>query len=1006
MIPFWSELGVSDVYASPYLKAVAGSMHGYDIVDHSTLNPELGTVDDFHAFTAALHARQMGHILDFVPNHMGVATDQNAWWQDVLENGPGARHASFFDIDWDPLKPDLHYKVLLPVLGEQFGQVLESGQLRLEFDEGAFFIRYYGRRFPVAPKSFAMILRHRIDELTAKMPADDPHFLEFQSILTALAHLPARTETDLGKREEGIREKEVIKRRLGRVCEECPALRDWIGENVENFNGREGDPQSFNLLDELLGEQAYRLSFWRVAAVEINYRRFFDVNELAAVCMERPEVFESAHAYVFSLLEQGQVDGLRIDHADGLFDPTAYLWQLQERRFLQLCKAEFDRRGGAAAGDSGQIVGPSPPAAATAQDDSANAAALSWPAVETALKGRLAARRETDARSPALCPLYLVVEKILEGNERLPENWPVHGSTGYEFVNDVTGLFVLTESVKSLDALYAKFIGVKWNLGELIYEAKRLILRSSMSGELHVLGHQLDRLSERNRWTRDFTLHGLIQAAREVIACFPVYRTYTVGGHVFDRDRRYVEQAVGRAKRRNPEISGTVFDFVRDVLLLLNADTLSGEELNDRQKFVGRFQQLTGPMMAKAVEDTAFYRFNRLVSLNEVGGDPERFGVGVDEFHRLNGERQALRPFGMLATSTHDTKRSEDVRARIDVLTEFPGEWKQRVARWSRWNKRKKTKLDGDVVPARNDEYLLYQTLVGTWPFEPPHGEALATYVGRIGRYMTKAAREAKLFSSWIAPNEAYERSLATFIESILCDEPMSAFRSDFEPFARQIAECGMWNALGQTLLKLTSPGVSDIYQGTELWDFTLVDPDNRQRVDYELRRTRLHALRARLSESRDRSEIAAELLANATDGQVKLFVHLEALEFRRKWPDLFTTGEYLPVPVVGPRADHLCAFVRRTESAAALIAVPRLVANITERIGAAPLGAAIWSDTALDLSGEFAGRKWRNVFTHEVVAPRSGSAGANSSGAESSLAVSDVLRGFPVALLERISSS
>lgn len=993
LVPYWSSLGVSDLYASPYLKSVRGSTHGYDIVDHSTLNPDLGTGADFDSFVSVLHAHEMGHILDFVPNHMGVGTDENAWWQDVLENGPGSPYASFFDIDWDPLKSDLQCKVLLPVLGEQYGHVLESGQLSLEFQDGAFSLRYFNRRFPVAPKSFAMVLRHRMDELAAKMPPGDPHFLEYQSIQTALTHLPPRTETDPVKLDERSREKEVVKRRLQRLCEECSPLGGWIQENVEIFNGRVGDPKSFDLLDGLLDEQAFRLSFWRVAADEINYRRFFDVNELAAVCMERPAVFESAHAFVFQLLEQGQLEGLRIDHADGLYDPTAYLWQLQERRFVQLGRVAFERRFGAVDGDLNRVKGQSPVRTLSPNDDKPSEQVLSWPEVEAALKKRFALLREEDAHSPVVCPLYLVVEKILKRNERLPENWPVHGTTGYEFLNDVNGLFIAGANAKAFDAVYTKFIGAKSNFAELVYEAKRLILRASMSSELHVLGHHLDRISERNRWTRDFTLHGLIQALREVIACFPVYRTYTVGGGVLERDRRYVEQAVARAKRRNPEISGAVFDFIRDVLLLQGSETHSEEERSQWQSFVGRFQQLTGPMMAKAVEDTAYYRFNRLVSLNEVGGDPERFGIGVAEFHQHNLERQAQRPYGMLATSTHDTKRSEDVRSRINVLSELPIEWKRQVSLWARWNRRKKVKLEGELAPARNDEYLLYQTLVGTWPFEPPHGEALVAYVARIQQYMTKAVREAKRFSSWIAPNEAYERALLKFIEMILCDDPMSPFRTDFQPFTRQVAECGIWNSLGQTLLKHTSPGVPDIYQGTEFWDFTLVDPDNRRNVDYGLRQRALGDLQASLRDSPERSLVSAELLATAIDGRIKLFVHWAALEFRRRCPALFTTGDYQPVQAAGPRAEHLCAFLRRMETDAALIVVPRLISHLSEKLGTAPIGAEVWSDTELLLPSEFAGRHWRNVFTHEEIVPR----------ADSSLAVSDVFRVFPVGLFEVI---
>ncbi len=977
-IPYWKSLGISDVYASPYLKAVPGSKHGYDIVDHSTLNPDVGNADDFHRFTDALDANGMGHILDWVPNHMGVSCDDNPWWQDVLENGPGSKHSSYFDIDWNPPKTDLQGKVLLPVLGEQFGKVLESGQLKLEFQNGTFLVRYYSRRFPISPPTYRQILQYKLDELSTILPNDDPNALEFHSILTAVSHLPSASEMNSMSREERYREQEIIKRRLQRVCEECPPLRDRIYQNVEAFNGKVGDPASFDLLDKLLAEQSYRLSFWRVAADEINYRRFFDVNELAAVCMERPEVFEDAHAFVFRLLDEGLVDGLRIDHADGLYDPTAYLWQLQERRFLQICHAEF-----AKITTSTTEISPEEQSAVEREPH------FEWPEIESGLKQRFASLRETDKNSIVLKPLYLVVEKILERNERLPQNWPIHGSTGYDFVNDVNGLFVEGKNARKFEAIYSKFAEIRTEFEELVYEAKRLILRASMSSELHVLGHSLDRISERSRWTRDFTLHGLIQALREVIACFPVYRTYTVGCGILERDRRYVEQAIARAKRRNHDISSAIFDFVREVLLLEKTESLPEEELRLRQGFVGRFQQLTGPMMAKAVEDTTFYRYNRLVSLNEVGGDPQRFGVSVEEFHQLNLERLSQRPFAMLATSTHDTKRSEDVRARIDVLSEMPDEWKRRVSQWGRWNKRKKQKLDGDIVPSRNDEYLLYQILVGTWPQEPPHGDDLTNYVSRIQQYMIKAVREAKQDSSWIAPNEPYEQETATFVATILCDSPLSAFRVDFEPWARQIAQCGMWNSLSQTLLKLTSPGIPDIYQGTELWDLSLVDPDNRRSVDYERRSQLLGELRDHVADAAKRPQFASDLLQSAGDGRIKLFVHLIALELRRRHPELLTTGAYVPVQVTGSRAAHVCAFIRRSGSGAAIVLVPRLVGGLASPLGTAPIGSEVWKDTAIILPAELASQSWKNLFTGETIE------------AKTSLPVSQILERFPVGLLE-----
>jgi (1->4)-alpha-D-glucan 1-alpha-D-glucosylmutase len=481
----------------------------------------------------------------------------------------------------------------------------------------------------------------------------------------------------------------------------------------------------------LLQDQAYRLCLWRVAADEINYRRFFDVNELAAICMEKPEVFEATHRLTSQLLDSGQVSGLRIDHADGLFDPTAYLWHLQSRRFLQLCRHEFESRF-------------------TQQNE------FSWSDIEPILEQQFGELRQKRPESPLLRSLYLLVEKILGSAEKLPDDWPVHGTTGYEFLNSVNGLFVDRRKARELDAVYAKFIGARQDFRELVYEANRLILKVSMSSELHVLGHQLDRISERNWRKRDFSRHGLIQALREVIACFPVYRTYTIARHVLDRDHQYIEHAIQDAKVRNPAVSSEIFDFIRSVLLHDAPAETSEEEWALRIQFVGRFQQFTGPMMAKAVEDTAFYRFHRLISLNEVGSHPEQFGTSVERFHEDNLERQRWHAHGMLTTSTHDTKRSEDVRARISLLSECASDWKTAALRWSRLNRKYKTTLEGKLAPSRNDEYLLYQTLVGAWPMQGPYEEELSEFVRRIQEYMLKAVREAKQFSSWIAPNEDY----------------------------------------------------------------------------------------------------------------------------------------------------------------------------------------------------------------------------------------------------------
>ncbi|MFO0729561.1 MAG: malto-oligosyltrehalose synthase [Nitrospiraceae bacterium] len=564
---YLSDLGITDVYCSPYLASVPGSAHGYDIVDPGRLNPELGSEEEFGHFVRALQERGMGQIMDVVANHMGINSEINRWWQDVLENGPGSPFAAYFDIDWTPLKPELQDKVLLPILGAPYGRVLEAKELQLQYDEGRIVLAYYSHRFPIAPETCSLLLTNGLDAFLQQEGTEAPHVVELQSILTALTHLPSRHITQPDAVTERYREKTVIRRRLATLVETHAAVRAYVAASLERANGTVGVPSSFDLLHRLLEAQAYRLAHWRVAAEEVNYRRFFDVNELAALRMELPAVFERSHRLIFDLLQSGTVTGLRIDHVDGLYDPADYLQRLQ------------DWAASALAPGSGP-----------------------W-------------------------PLYLVVEKILGTNEELPAPWPVYGTTGYEFLSLINGLFVDRNNERAMDQAYARFVGEEQPFDELAYACKRLIMKVSMVSELNVLGHQLNRLSERDRGSRDFTLNSLIDVLREIIACFPVYRTYIRPGEdgLLDRDRTFIWQAVAKAKRRNPAVSGLVFDFVRDLLLTpITADGAGGDE---HRAFVMKFQQLTSPVTAKGVEDTAFYRYHRLLSLNEVGGDPQQFGL-------------------------------------------------------------------------------------------------------------------------------------------------------------------------------------------------------------------------------------------------------------------------------------------------------------------------------------------------------------------------------------------
>jgi (1->4)-alpha-D-glucan 1-alpha-D-glucosylmutase len=955
IVPYLRDLGVTHVYASPYLKARPGSLHGYDIVNHGVLNPEIGTPEEHDAFVSALREHGLGLILDIVPNHMGVATNENPWWEGVLENGPASRYADYFDVSWDAApRPELHGRVLLPVLGEPFGEALESGRLTLGFDGRGFAIHYYDHRFPVDPRSYPLILAHRPDELERRLGADSPDLAEYQSILTALGHLPDRTDTDPAKVAERQREEEVIKRRTADLAARNEAVRAFVEENVARFNGTPGDPRSFDLLDDLLNRQCYRLSFWRVALEEINYRRFFDVNELAAVSVEREEVFAAVHELIFRLLGEGKIDGVRVDHPDGLYDPRQYFHRLQRQYLLTLA-----RRGGEA-------------------DEAAQAERVEAALAETA--GQPAPRR---------WPLYVVAEKILGPNEPLPADWEVAGTTGYDFLNAVNALFVDPAAEKEFTRIYRDVVQDEVRFPEVVYRGKRLILLASLAGELNMLTHQLDRLAQKGRRSRDFTLNGLRGALREVIACFPVYRSYISDAGVSDTDRLHVEAAVRRAAARNPLISAALFRFVRDMLLLRYPDGATEADMDEQRRFAMKFQQVTSPVTAKGVEDTAFYVYNRLVSLNEVGGDPGRFGANPEALHRFNAERRANYPRALSPLSTHDTKRSEDVRARINVLSEMPAEWGAAVARWAALNANHRVEVDGAPAPDPNEEYLIYQTLVGAWP--PGEDSPTPEFPDRIREYTLKALHEAKVHTSWLNPNAEYDEAVITFVGRILNPETGRTFLDDFLPLQRRVARYGAFNTLAQTLVRVASPGVPDTYQGTELPDFSLVDPDNRRPVDYDRRRALLGELREAVGAAGDGLPALARGLAEAAgDGRAKLYVTWRALNTLKHSPGLFSEGEYLPLAASGSKAAHVFAFARRLNGSAAVAAVPRLVARLNPDPDRPPLGGEVWGDTRVSLAGLEPGA-WRDVFTGRRLEARGGS-----------LAAAEMFADFPVALLVR----
>lgn len=878
ILPYLRELGITHVYASPYLKARAGSTHGYDVIDHHALNPEIGTRADYETFLAELKRNGLAHILDIVPNHVGVGTNDNAWWNDVLENGPASRFAGYFDISWHGSpRPELHEKVLLPLLGKPYAEALEAGELQLTYEDGRFAVDYYDRRFPISPRTVPV---------------------------------------------------------------------DLAEDSLAQFNGTPGKPETFDRLDKLLAAQAYRLAYWRVAPDEINYRRFFDIDDLAAISMERQEVFDFTHELILQWLGRGTLQGLRIDHPDGLYDPKQYFLRLQQAYLLAVADSE------------GLSLEPSQAAAIAEQ---------------------------SSGERPTGWPLYVTVEKILAIGEPLPGDWAVHGTSGYDFLDMVNGLFVQSKNEAAFSRIYQMLVPDGPPFEDLVYEKKRLILRIALASELHMLAHRLDRVAQADRRSRDFTESGLREALGEVIACFPVYRSYISEEGVREDDRRYVNEAIEEAIARNPEAEPSVFQFIRDMVLLEPSRFFSDQDRADQLRFARKFQQLTAPATAKGIEDTAFYIYNRLISLNEVGGEPSHFGISSDALHAYLSDRQARWPFALSPLSTHDTKRSEDVRARINVLSEIPAQWEQRIAAWRAINSAHRHQVAGADAPDANDEYLIYQTLIGAFPVGP-YEATHESFVRRIQAYMEKAIREAKVHTSWTRQNEGYEKAIKDFVAMIL--ERGSEFLRDFIPFQAKISHWGMLNSLSQTLLRLTAPGVPDTYQGTELWDFSLVDPDNRRPVDYEFRKEMLQELKEGFELQSNGADFARKLIDSKDDGRAKLLVTWLGLQQRRTKPGLFTRGTYKPLRASGANAANVFAFTRMLGPELAVVVVPRFGLELLSDSSGWPLGE-VWKNTRLVIE-ELSGRPLRNIFTGESIRPEE----------DGSIPASEAFKNFPLALL------
>ncbi len=933
LVPYLHELGITHLYASPRFKAGKGSSHGYDVADPLRTNSELGTEEEFEELVRKLKSYGMGLLLDIVPNHM-VASSENPWWMDVLENGPGSEYARHFDIDWHPATGRGAFlqdnKVLLPVLGDLYGNVLEGQELNLRVDENGFYIRYYEHRFPLNPSTYRPILEHCLENARAMKHGDSSVIEEISHVLEAVKRLSTRGSPDQHRIATRHEAHQWIKHRLWDLYQHSSGLKVCLDDTLRFFNGVQGDAKSFEPLDALLAVQAYRLAYWKMAAEEINYRRFFDVNELVGVRVEDPRVFDDRHRLIAELARKEDVIGLRVDHVDGLYDPPQYLERLQ---------------------------------AAVAADDG--------------------------NRKPL--NRYIVVEKILGRDEPLPGDWRVSGTTGYDFLNAVNGLFVDPSGLSTLEKDYHRFTGCELSYAEVCYRRNKQVIYQLFAGELAAFTHALGKLAAQDRHARDLPLPELVRAFVEVTACLPVYRTYIRNFTISNRDRAYLDWTLKAARQRTSrdEVSDAAFDFMRRVLLL-DPPAYAAAHRKAWLRFVMQWQQFAGPVMAKGLEDTASYAYNCLVSLNEVGGDSlrEKPPYDVAAFHDFNQNRLARWPHTMNSTSTHDTKRSEDVRARISVLSEIGKAWLPRLHRWSKWNQPHKGTCNGRPAPDANEECLLYQTMLGAWPLDPAEE---AGFVERLIAFMLKALREAKVHTSWMSQDVKYESAVESFVRNTVACSKKNRFMDDFLDLRKTVAFYGYLNTLSQTLLKITSPGVPDFYQGTELWDFSLVDPDNRRPVDFEKRVRLLEELKSREAEGQE--SLLRDLVSNWQDGRIKLYLIRKALNFRLAHKELFAAGDYIPLDGAGQRRERVVAFARRRRKQWAIVAVPRLTAGLLRREKSL-LPKETWPALRIVLPRECPGR-WRNVFTNQTVSSK------RVAGGQRNIPLSGMLESFPALLLE-----
>lgn len=882
LVPFLAELGITHIYSSPIFQATQGSLHGYDVTDPNKISDELGGIADFDELIAKVQEYRMGWIQDIVPNHMAI-NHKNRLLMQLFENGPDVLPYQHFDIEWKHQYRTIRGRLLTPILGSVYGDCLENGEIKLAYDHDGFSLRYYDHQFPLRIETYASVLEHSLYRLKAELGASHSGLLKLMGVLFSIKNLPGAHQVD-NRRMQVTFTKSI----LWELYTNDEAIRNFIDATIKEFNGVAGKPETFSLLDSLHSEQPFKLSFWKVATEELNYRRFFTVNDLISLRVEDEQVFRDTHELIFELVNQGKFNGLRVDHIDGLYDPHTYLERL--------------RRGASSA--------------------------------------------------------YIVVEKILGFDEMLPTVWPIQGTTGYDFCCYVNAIFCKNENKKMIERIYHLFTGTKVSFDELLINCKRTIIDTHLAGDIDNLAILIKDISGKDRRGTDITLYGLRKALIELMIFFPVYRSY-INSQIFSsEDRNHLQIAIHGARKAHPELVRE-FAFIERFLLLKYDRSTTDEEIKNWTDVVMRFQQFTGPLMAKGFEDTLLYNYNRLISLNEVGGFPQIFGLEIETFHHFNSKRAKFWPNTLNTTSTHDSKRGEDIRARINVLSEIPEEWERELRKWSKINRRLKINFDSNLFPDANDEYLLYQTLIGAYSAD----EDISIFANRVRDFMLKAVREAKRHTNWIAYNTDYEDALLSFIDNLLDRKNSSEFFNEFIPFQKRVAKYGLYNSLSQTILKITSPGVPDFYQGTEFWDLNLVDPDNRKKVDYSKRISSLNEIK-KISTSEYPAYIDS-LLKQWKDGRIKLFLIYRCNKARNDRSDLFLKGAYIPIHTFGRYKKNIIAFARNFEDQWAIIVVPRFLVEVVdeERI---PVSEYIWIDTAVELP--VYQDTWYNVITGETI--------------------------------------